>query len=431
MNKFGIEIKIKKFGPLVNQTVHLSPMTIFSGKSNLGKSYVNYLAYYLFHFLRGKGLERMVETKFKNKQTATITINEVQREMNNGVELFMQNFLRSSSIQCNVEYIISTENLSDLDVSYNIENTMEISNPDDSIAQPRQQPFLIVNINGEQNNSPFGDIPFMRTSIIATAIAAYLSARMLKQAGFPMLLPPSRGAFIGLDYTTTNTITQEGDMYRIFLRDFNTSTSTQQKPAKKYLSIIERITGGRLIVEKDSQYLLMPSGDRLSLTAAASSIREISPFLYSLQSLLYPMRSYCFEEPEAHLHPEMQIAVADLIATSLNDGNIFHITTHSDYILQRINQLIKLDYLRRNSKNEFKMLCKKYALTKDQCINKEKVTVYYFTEGENGVTIQELEVTDNGVPMKTFYNTVQTITQIEDDLNYYTRLAKGELENEN
>ena len=424
MGKYDITISVKKFGPIINTHFHLSSLTLFTGESNLGKSYANYLVYYIFNFFSSKTLDNFIELKFKNKQSTIITVEELQREMNKNVEEFMQNFLRSNSIQCDVEYVINIPNCDLFEIQYTIEELkLSSSTNSDNLLSPT----LKVSINGETMYSPLRDIPEIRPHILTSFLSAYIQTHLFGRGYLPMLLPPSRGAFIGLDYTTTNSITKEGDMYRLFLKDFNTSsTIIRPKTTMKYNSFIEKVTGGKLLIEKGEQYIKMANGDKIPLSAAAASIREISPFLFSLQSYMYPARAFCFEEPEAHLHPQMQILVTDIIATSLNDDNIFHITTHSDYILQRINQLIKLNSLRKKNKNKYQQLCKEYGITKNQMIDKDNVSVYYFSKNNEGVSVEELPVSENGIAMKTFFNVVDYITRVEDDLNYFMKASNDE-----
>jgi predicted ATPase len=46
------------------------------------------------------------------------------------------------------------------------------------------------------------------------------------------------------------------------------------------------------------------------------------------------------EEPEAHLHPEVQIKLTDIFASLANSGVKIIITSHSNYIFNKVNNLI-------------------------------------------------------------------------------------------
>jgi predicted ATPase len=51
------------------------------------------------------------------------------------------------------------------------------------------------------------------------------------------------------------------------------------------------------------------------------------------------------EEPEAHLHPELQRVVAQVVVRLIRKGVCVWITTHSEIFCQQINNFIKLGSL--------------------------------------------------------------------------------------
>lgn len=431
MKKFGIEIKIKKFGPVKNTTIRLSPLTIFTGESNLGKSYVNYLVYYVFHFLTGAEIDNFFASKFRNKKEIVLSVADFEKEMSAQVEDFMRDFLQSSTIECDVSYKIIIPPIDKIHIKYDTEVMEEISvdgitMPVDSI----KKEVLNVTINDDVSTFSYNGSKNLLFLFISIAFNRYIQTLMFGKAYRKLLLPPARGAFAGLGFFTKDFMPKARNMYDRYRTDMGVLTYSPSKIPKHYSTIVEKIVGGQLTIEKGNQYLKLADESSIPLTAAASSIKELSPLIFALpESSLYEI-AFCIEEPEAHLHPQMQIGVADLMATCLNDKNIFHFTTHSDYILQRINQLIKLNYVRKKDNAAFNQICEKYGLTEYQCINKDKVTVYNFSMGVDGVNVEELNVTEKGIPMKTFFGVVQDITRVEDNLNYAIRKIEGGEDND-
>jgi hypothetical protein len=112
----------------------------------------------------------------------------------------------------------------------------------------------------------------------------------------------------------------------------------------QYLNKIEWIkTGGKLIFLKDS----------------SSGQQEVAPLIVSLMVLsgLPESNFYMFiEEPEAHLFPESQRNIVEIIAmvyNLLNRNSSFFITTHSPYILTSFNNLIQAE-------NAYKEIIKRF-----------------------------------------------------------------------
>lgn len=78
----------------------------------------------------------------------------------------------------------------------------------------------------------------------------------------------------------------------------------------------------------------------MPVSAAAASIREIAPLQILAKKQDVSKCAILVEEPEAHLHPLKQRMMADIIGALSHNGAIMQITTHSDYFLRRLNELI-------------------------------------------------------------------------------------------
>lgn len=436
-----MKIKVIKFGPIENAEIDFAPMMVFTGDSNLGKSYINYLMYYVVYSITNiDELAKFIAQKRKEKNEFEIAIKSIEGWLESRVEPFMATFLNSPDIQCSVKFELTPSNP---DKVYQC----KISQTDVSIVPTEKKEDItilkltkyVIDIDGKQNIIPSGnlvDADFIITYFFTKTLQSDIINQKIESV---FILPPARGAFVGENYTLKDNISSSVGMYRMFLNDYDKATSPmfsffskRRKTVQKYSTEIERLLNGKLSSHDGKQYLKLKNGYEIPLSASASSVKELSPFLFALQNDPVTKRSFCIEEPEAHLHPQMQINVTDLIASCFSDGMMFQFTTHSDYVLQRLNQLIKLSYIQNHDKEKFTAICERHNFNKRHCINPGKIKMYYFAVNEEGkVTIKQLNVTEKGVPMVTFFEVVRSISKVEDDLENAIDEIKEGLSNEN
>ena len=125
----------------------------------------------------------------------------------------------------------------------------------------------------------------------------------------------------------------------------------------------------------------------------------------------------CIEEPEAHLHPEMQISVVDLLSACINENAFMQITTHSDYFLQRVNQLLKYGCIKEQNPNRYQEICDETGHRSEYYLDRDNVGAYFFSS-ENGKTkIEPLTIGKNGILMTTFFNAVGILSKEEESLD--------------
>ena len=276
---------------------------------------------------------------------------------------------------------------------------------------------ISVNDMPVRNVSSF--LPLEET--IALTIQDYLQTSLFgQQIAKSIILPPARGSFVGENFSFKERVAASAGMYRQFLRDYDQGMiSIMGKQSDEFFrSRIKDLTGGELGAEKGNQYITLPSGNKLSLTAAASSIKELSPLFFYLKNWSNLPLSICLEEPEAHLHPDMQIGIADLLAACLNKRMYIQLTTHSDYFLQRINQLLKIGYIRQHNEGIYTKMQQEQGLNQRYYISHDQVKAYYFRlNAQQQVEIVSLEITEKGIPMSTFFDTVHRLNERENYLD--------------
>ena len=79
------------------------------------------------------------------------------------------------------------------------------------------------------------------------------------------------------------------------------------------------------------------------------------------------------------------------------------ITTHSDYFLRRLNDLIRLHILKnRMSDEEFRKLCDEHQFNPSLTLDPSKLAAYYLERGVDGFVTIRLQNSKHGVPFDTF-----------------------------
>lgn len=127
----------------------------------------------------------------------------------------------------------------------------------------------------------------------------------------------------------------------------------EREPKPPLLKTLEKLIDGEVVNEKGKQFLATPDGRSIPFSALSSGQQELLPLLSSLQFALQysrhnPQLLY-IEEPEAHLFPSAQTALVEMFAQMIlipksakqSQGIRTILTTHSPYVLAKINNLIK------------------------------------------------------------------------------------------
>lgn len=134
--------------------------------------------------------------------------------------------------------------------------------------------------------------------------------------------------------------------------------SIQNEKYEKYYSKIESdILKGKIIFDKSKNALMyQPDGieAQFEMSEVSSMVSEISPIVAFLKYMIASQigkeegKSILFiEEPEAHLHPDNQIALVEVFSELIKVNVKLIMSSHSNYVFNKLNNLVlskKLDY---------------------------------------------------------------------------------------
>ena len=91
------------------------------------------------------------------------------------------------------------------------------------------------------------------------------------------------------------------------------------------------------------EFLYRPeqSEETLRMSHSSAMVSELAPLVFLLRGVVGPGDLLIIEEPESHLHPDLQTKIAHILARLVRAGVRVIITTHSNYLLQQIGNLIR------------------------------------------------------------------------------------------
>lgn len=161
----------------------------------------------------------------------------------------------------------------------------------------------------------------------------------------------------------------------------------------------------------------------LPLQLSASMTKAIAGIVFYLRHISAQGDMIFIDEPEVNCHPDVQILMTRIFARMVNAGLRLVISTHSDYIIREINNLIML----KKAPKTMTETLKKWGYTEDMAISKEEVGAYLFAYGnDNKVNVTPIVVTDAGFEVSTIDATISQLNESSQALYYQLRYGEKE-----
>ncbi len=145
----------------------------------------------------------------------------------------------------------------------------------------------------------------------------------------------------------------------------------------------------------------------IQMYLASAVVTEITP-LYLLCKYSYAMTEMFIEEPEMCMHPRLQTRIARVLVRLSNMGIPVTMTTHSDIIIQHINNMLRV----KNSDKK-QALMEKYKIEEQDLLGEEQVGVYQFScLGKDHSQITELRAKEMGFETTTFSDAFEEMLEL-------------------
>ena len=163
----------------------------------------------------------------------------------------------------------------------------------------------------------------------------------------------------------------------------------------------------------DIQFISKARGGKRSfkipLHLASSSARGLSDLYFFLRHMAKRNHLLIIDEPESHLDTANQILLARLLARFVNAGLKVLMTTHSDYLIKEINNLVMLS----QSFKDKDAVLRKLKYGTDGFLKPDSIRAY--VAEDNGLS--KCEVDGFGVDMPVFDKTIDEINKAANELS--------------
>ena len=160
----------------------------------------------------------------------------------------------------------------------------------------------------------------------------------------------------------------------------------------------------------------------LPLQMSSSIVKTVSSLVLYLKHAIEKGDMILIDEPEINLHPTSQVELSHILSEIVNNGARIAISTHSDYIVREINNMIMAKALVDKGSNE---KVAEFGYTANQLLNKDEVAVYIFVPNAKGqVIVESPEISEYGFAIPSIDDTIRKQNNVTN--TFYDVLKYGE-----
>jgi len=403
--------------------VELKPLMIFSGESGLGKSYVAILVHYFYKLIAENRLQRFFDTlgfsyeELIATQPDSGSFTVKASDLCDWINLDARSYMRQA---------VGNPDLP-VDVSFEIPFGHDIYTFSYRVAmfgvEGKEKPvrlFVLDDISMRVEH----DAQNIGTEAWSMLLREVLEQELFEDADIDQTfaMVPGRGALLNIPLTMQERVRSVGDIYSEFLADWSVVRSMPARQSDaELLHLLTRINNGRIELDEEDRVIYRTTDDKsLPISAAASSIKELAPLCMLLDKYPCSHLSILFEEPEAHLHPQKQVDIADFVVSAVNGGSHMQITTHSDYFLRRLNDRIYLYKIQDTNEDVYAETLSKFGYV-DLTINPSLIGAYLLRREADGNIKVITQNLDKGIPYESFYDVIrkESLHSLDIQQTYY------------
>ena len=397
-----VDISARNFGPISEASIDLRPLTVFVGPSNTGKTYFSTLIYALhgiyaglsrfpwhphtlWSFLAGTRGEAADEDILKalerlNTPNRTFTFSDMPPKMRKRLRKQLDN---AEVFKEGLEHYFDIDAVSELirdvpsdahpfragSTANRMEVLLKVNAEDQDLWGVTMEAFDgRVDIRGQINEDM---MLFPASEQAADEIIGFEELLDLLRGPREMVrrfyLPAARSGIMQSHSVIASSLVARSTRAGIEhfpelqtfsggIADFLQGLIRQERRRSESSSDIDAIAddleaevlSGKIEVRRPTPegypeflYQAADMATEIRLSRASSMVSELAAFVLFLRRVVRPNDTLIIEEPESHLHPGAQSTMAVALARLVRAGVRVVVTTHSDWFLEEIGNLLR------------------------------------------------------------------------------------------
>lgn len=180
---------------------------------------------------------------------------------------------------------------------------------------------------------------------------------------------------------------------------------------KEILGYFSDILKGTYKVSNQEVFFITKKNKKqIPMYFSSSATKSLIELFFYIQHTAQKGDLLIIDEPELNLHPDNHMKIARLLAHLSNKGIYIFITTHSDYLIKELNNLIRLNHKITDKEK----ILKKYKYKEHDILDYTKISAYINDYGD----VKSITIDDMGMEIKTFDDTINTLSNAMDDIYF-------------
>jgi len=445
-----VKFKLENIGLIDKAEISLNDFTLICGQNNTGKTYITYSIYgflYSWNDLIDFDIDKSIFDELEENGFCSIDVTIYENKLNDILnELSLQYTNRLSSIftvdddwfkNSKFEVIIDKSVL-DLDIDIEIENTFS-SSKKDMLQMKKIKGSRILEISTLSSNIG-KQIPHF---VLERGINRTLGEIFFKQYFKNPFIITSERTGISLFHKEldinknvmvehiTNNKSKDINPFQLFednisryaipirhnidyTRDLGDGVCKKKsflngdKEILGYFSDI--LQGTYKVVNQEVFFVTKKNKKQIPMHFSSSAIKSLIELFFYIQHSAKKGDLLIIDEPELNLHPDNHMKIARLLAHLLNKGINIFITTHSDYLIKEINNLIRLNHKITDKEK----ILKKYKYKEHDILDFKKISAYINDFGN----IKQVPINDMGMKIESFDNTLNGLSNAMNEIYF-------------